>query len=179
MNYIAIKDIVRSVSQTHKFEKDYLKAVNTSDVFGGELLDVPYSETTSLKGQFKKTIQFNDILFSEIRPANRRFGRVNIKDTADYVVSTKLMVLRKFNEDVDLDYFYYCLTNQSFLETLQRRAENRIGSFPQITFDLLGDYRFPIPTLAEQKRIASVIANIDSKIRINREINRNLPLYGT
>lgn len=23
MNYIAIKDIVRSVSQTHKFEKDY------------------------------------------------------------------------------------------------------------------------------------------------------------
>lgn len=174
MNYIAIKDIVRSVSQTHKFEKDYLKAVNTSDVFGGELLDVPYSETTSLKGQFKKTIQFNDILFSEIRPANRRFGRVNIKDTADYVVSTKLMVLRKFNEDVDLDYFYYCLTNQSFLEILQRRAENRIGSFPQITFDLLGDYRFPIPTLAEQKRIASVIANIDSKIKINQEINRNL-----
>ncbi|WP_425281390.1 hypothetical protein [Sangeribacter muris] len=30
--------------------------------------------------------------------------------------------------------------------------------------------------MAEQKRIASVIANIDSKIRINREINRNLPL---
>lgn len=176
MDYIAIKDIVRSVSQTHKFEKDYLKAVNTSDVFGGELFDVPYSETTSLKGQFKKTIQYNDILFSEIRPANRRFGRVNIKDTADYVVSTKLMVLRKFNEEVDLDYFYYCLTNQSFLEILQRRAENRIGSFPQITFDLLGDYKFPIPTLAEQKQIASVIAHIDSKIRINQEINRNLPL---
>lgn len=174
MDYIAIKDIVRSVSQTHKFEKDYLKAVNTSDVFGGELFDVPYSETTSLKGQFKKTIQYNDILFSEIRPANRRFGRVNIKDTADYVVSTKLMVLRKFNEEVDLDYFYYCLTNQSFLEILQRRAENRIGSFPQITFDLLGDYKFPIPTLAEQKQIASVIAHIDSKIRINQEINRNL-----
>ena len=174
MDYIAIKDIVRSVSQTHKFEKDYLKAVNTSDVFGGELFDVPYSETTSLKGQFKKTIQYNDILFSEIRPANRRFGRVNIKDTADYVVSTKLMVLRKFNEEVDLDYFYYCLTNQTFLEILQRRAENRIGSFPQITFDLLGDYKFPIPTLAEQKQIASVIAHVDSKIRINQEINRNL-----
>ena len=86
------------------------------------------------------------------------------------------MVLRKFNDNVDLDYFYYCLTNQSFLEILQRRAENRIGSFPQITFDLLGNYKFPIPSLAEQKRIASVIAHIDSKIRINQEINRNLPL---
>lgn len=176
MDYIAIKDIVRSVSQTHKLEKDYLKAVNTSDVLGGELFDVPYSETASLKGQFKKTIQYDDILFSEIRPANRRFGRVNIKGTADYVVSTKLMVLRKFNDNVDLGYFYYCLTNQSFLEILQRRAENRIGSFPQITFDLLGNYKFPIPSLAEQKRIASVIAHIDFKIRINQEINRNLSL---
>ena len=174
MKYVAIKDIVHSVSQTHKFEKDHLKAVNTSDVLGGELFDVPYSETALLKGQFKKTIRFNDILFSEIRPANRRFARVNIKETADYVVSTKLMVLRKFNDNVDLDYFYYCLTNQSFLEMLQRRAENRIGSFPQITFDLLGEYKFPIPTLDEQKRIASVIANIDSKINVNREINRNL-----
>ncbi|MDE7346773.1 MAG: restriction endonuclease subunit S [Muribaculaceae bacterium] len=174
MKYVAIKDIVHSVSQTHKFEKDHLKAVNTSDVLGGVLFDVPYSETALLKGQFKKTIRFNDILFSEIRPANRRFARVNIKETADYVVSTKLMVLRKFNDSVDLDYFYYCLTNQSFLETLQRRAENRIGSFPQITFDLLGEYKFPIPTLDEQKRIASVIANIDSKINVNREINRNL-----
>ena len=174
MKYVAIKDIVHSVSQTHKFEKDHLKAVNTSDVFGGELFDVPYSETALLKGQFKKTIRFNDILFSEIRPANRRFARVNIKETEDYVVSTKLMVLRKYNENIDLDYFYYCLTNQLFLEILQRRAENRIGSFPQITFDLLGEYRFPMPTLVEQKRIASVIANIDSKINVNREINRNL-----
>ncbi len=115
------------------------------------------------KGQFKEndSILMIFYLFSEIRPANRRFGRVNIKDTiADYVVSTKLMVLYKFNEDVDMcDYFYYCLTNQSFLETLQRRAEKiESARFTQITFDLLGDYRFPIPTLAEQKRIASVIA---------------------
>ena len=174
MKSVAIKDIVHSVSQTHKFEKDHLKAVNTSDVLGGELFDIPYTETALLKGQFKKTIIFNDILFSEIRPANRRFARVKIKETDDYVVSTKLMVLRKFNDNVDLSYFYYCLTNQSFLEILQRRAENRIGSFPQITFDLLGEYRFPIPTLDEQKRIASVISNIDSKINLNREINRNL-----
>lgn len=176
MNYVAIKDIVKSVSQTHKFNKDALKAINTSDVYGGELFDVPYSPTSSLKGQFKKTIQTNDILFSEIRPANRRFGRVAIEDTADYVVSTKLMVLRKFNDEVNLDYFYYCLTNQSFLDILQRRAENRIGSFPQITFDLLGDYKFPMPPLVEQQRIASVIANIDAKIQANQEINRNLPL---
>ena len=127
-----------------------------------------------LKGQFKKTIQKGDILFSEIRPANRRFAKVTISDCSDFVVSTKLMVLRKFNNEVDSDYFYYCLTNQPFLETLQRRAENRIGSFPQITFDLLANYAFPIPPLEEQKHIASIIASIDRKIELNKRINDNL-----
>lgn len=113
-------------------------------------------------------------MFSEIRPANRRFAKVTTEDTKDYVVSTKLMVLRKYNEDVDLEYFYYCLTNQPFLDILQRRAENRIGSFPQITFDLLSEYAFPIPPINEQKRISSVISTLDKKIALNRAINQNL-----
>lgn len=86
------------------------------------------------------------------------------------------MVLRKYNEDVDLEYFYYCLTNQPFLDILQRRAENRIGSFPQITFDLLSEYAFPIPPISEQKRISSVISTLDKKIALNRQINQNLPI---
>ena len=174
MKYIAIKDIVASISETHDFNKPSLLAINTSDIGGGQVSDVPYSKTTTLKGQFKKTIKTGDILFSEIRPANRRFAKVTMIDTADYVVSTKLMVLRKFNDDVDLDYFYYCITQQSFLNILQRRAENRICSFPQITFDLLGEYKLPIPPLSEQRRIASIISALDSKIAVNREINRNL-----
>jgi type I restriction enzyme S subunit len=173
-NYLKIKEIVRSVSETHSFNQERLLAVNTSDVENGSLLEVAYMPTSELKGQFKKTIKQNDILFSEIRPANRRFALIKITETSDYVVSTKLMVLRKFNANVDLDYFYYCLTNQPFLEILQRRAENRICSFPQITFDLLGEYKFPIPPLKDQTRIASIIRSIDDMIEINRAINRNL-----
>ena len=85
-------------------------------------------------------------------------------------------MLNVFVREVDSDYFYYCLTNQPFLETLQRRAENRIGSFPQITFDLLSNYAFSIPPLEEQKDIASIIASIDRKIELNRQINDNLPI---
>ena len=59
---------------------------------------------------------------------------------------------------------------------LQRRAENRIGSFPQITFDLLSEYAFYIPLLEEQKRISNVISFIDRKIELNKQINDNLPM---
>ena len=174
MKSLKINQIVNTVSVTHKFDKDKLYAINTSDVENGVLGEGILTPVEDLKGQFKKTIQKNDILFSEIRPANRRFAMVLRDDCRDLVVSTKLMVLRKFNDDVDLNYFYYCLTNQSFLEILQRRAENRIGSFPQITFDLLSEYSFPIPSLSEQKRIANIISVLDRKIALNRAINRNL-----
>ena len=171
---LKINQIVSTVSETHKFDKDKLIAINTSDVENGVMGSGTLTSVDELKGQFKKTIVKDDILFSEIRPANRRFAKVTTEDTKDYVVSTKLMVLRKYNEDVDLEYFYYCLTNQPFLDILQRRAENRIGSFPQITFDLLSEYAFPIPPISEQKRISSVISTLDKKLALNRQINDNL-----
>ena len=174
MKVLKIKDIVRTISITHKFDKDKLIAINTSDVENGIMYDGTLTAIEDLKGQFKKTVQKGDILFSEIRPANRRFALVTKDDCTDYVVSTKLMVLRKYNNEVDLRYFYYCLTNQPFLDMLQRKAENRIGSFPQITFDLLSEYAFPVPSLSEQEKIANIIFSLDHKIALNKQINDNL-----
>ena len=174
MKVLKIKDIVHTISITHKFDKDKLIAINTSDVENGIMHEGTLTAIKDLKGQFKKTVQKEDILFSEIRPANRRFALVTKDDCTDYVVSTKLMVLRKYNNEVDLRYFYYCLTNQPFLDMLQRKAENRIGSFPQITFDLLSEYAFPVPSLSEQEKIANIISSLDHKIELNKQINDNL-----
>lgn len=176
LKVLRINQIVHTISETHKFDKDKLIAINTSDVENGVMGAGTLTPVEELKGQFKKTIRKDDILFSEIRPANRRFAKVLENNCVDFVVSTKLMVLRKYNDDVDLEYFYYCLTNQPFLEILQRRAENRIGSFPQITFDLLSEYAFSIPSVEEQKRISKIIATLDHKIKLNRAINHNLPI---
>ena len=172
--YISIDKIVQSISITHTFDKEKLYAINTSDVLEGNIINAPLMNVSELKGQFKKTIKRGDLLFSEIRPANKRYAKVLIEDTKDYVVSTKLMVLRKFNDDVDFDYFYYCLTNEWFLNILQKRAENRICSFPQITFDLLSEYKFRIPELTEQQRIAKTLSLIDQKISLNTRMNAEL-----
>ncbi len=174
IKYIPIDQIVHTISITHKFNKEKLYAINTSDVLEGEILNAPLMNVSELKGQFKKTIENGDLLFSEIRPANRRYAKVRIEDTRDYVVSTKLMVLRKYNNDVDFDYFYYCLTNQWFLNILQKRAENRICSFPQITFELLSEYKFRIPELDEQKKIANILLLLDKKISLNTRMNAEL-----
>lgn len=171
---LSIDKVVKSVSITHRFDKPQLKFLNTSDVENGKIIKINILPIAELKGQAKKTIKKDDILFSEIRPKNRRFAYIDFDDTDDFVVSTKLMVLRNINPDVDHKYFYYYLTNEHMLSVLQDRAENRIGSFPQITFDLLSEYSIRVPHISEQKKIALLLSNIDSKIENNNKINAEL-----
>jgi len=171
---LPIDKVVKSVSITHKFDKPFLNFLNTSDVENGKIININRLSIKELKGQAKKTIKKHDILFSEIRPKNRRFAYVDIDDTYDYVVSTKLMVLRNINSEVDNKYFYYFLTNDHMLSILQDRAENRIGSFPQITFDLLSEYTIRVPDISEQRKIVSVLSALDTKIELNNKLNDNL-----
>jgi type I restriction enzyme, S subunit len=172
--YLRVDEVVESVSKTHSFNKDTLKFLNTSDVYEGKIVSINELPVTELKGQAKKTIRQHDILFSEIRPKNKRYAYVDLEDTEDFVVSTKLMVLRKFNPEVDNRYFYYFLTNDQMLSALQARAENRICSFPQITFDLLSGYKLRVPGLSEQQKIAAVLLALDTKIDSNNRINAEL-----
>lgn len=173
-SYLRVDEVVESISKTHSFNKEKLKFLNTSDVYAGKIVNINELPVTELKGQAKKTIKQHDILFSEIRPKNRRFAYVDLEDTEDFVVSTKLMVLRRFNPDVDNKYLYYFLTNDRMLSALQDRAENRICSFPQITFDLLSDYKIRVPKLSEQRNIAAVLSALDARIDCNNRINVEL-----
>jgi type I restriction enzyme S subunit len=169
-----IGSILDSVSITHKFDKKKLIFLNTSDVLEGKILIDNYMEVASLKGQAKKSIKNDDILYSEIRPKNKRYAYVNVPNPEDYVVSTKLMVLRNKTQDVLTPYVYYFLTSEGTLDYLQMRAENRIGSFPQITFDIVKPLELNVPDPTVQKKIIDVIHAIDSKIELNNRINNEL-----
>lgn len=174
-NYIRLSELIKSISVTHKFDKDELVFLNTSDVLEGKILINHYSKVSDLKGQAKKSIKNGDILYSEIRPKNRRYAYVkNISNVEDYVVSTKLMVLRNNSKSLDTDYLYHFLTYEGTINYLQKRAENRIGSFPQITFDVLKTLQIWLPDLPTQKSIAKVLSDLDAKIELNNRINREL-----
>jgi type I restriction enzyme S subunit len=131
-------------------------------------------DVAAMKGQAKKTIKNGDVLFSEIRPKNKRYAFVNVPNPEDYVVSTKLMVLRNKTKDVLTKYIYYFLTYEGTLNYLQMRAENRIGSFPQITFDILKELDVNVPEKAVQQKIVDILSVLDAKIELNQGINAEL-----
>ncbi|MGE9985509.1 restriction endonuclease subunit S [Desulfovibrio sp. SGI.169] len=131
-HYSIVGDLCKSISVTHKFDTDKLIFLNTGDIEDGRFLHENYMAVSEMPGQAKKSIARGDILFSEIRPINRHFAYVNFS-AKDYVVSTKLMIIRATS--LDSRRLYHFLTSQDVLMELQMQAESRSGTFPQIRFD--------------------------------------------
>ena len=170
-----ISDICTTVSETYKRNDEYVILVNTSDVLEGKILNHTPTVNQNLKGQFKKTFKKNDILYSEIRPANKRFAFVDIDDTDNYIASTKLMVLRCDETKVLPKFLFSLLTSNQIINELQILAETRSGTFPQITFfGELGPMEISLPDFETQKKIVSILGSIEEKIELNNKINNNL-----
>lgn len=67
---------------------------------------------------------------------------------------------------LDSDFLYYCLRN-TYID-----GEGSVQS--QLTVPMISNYRINIPSLPIQKRIASILSSLDSKIECNRNICANL-----
>ena len=170
---VKLGDLIESISVKHSFNKNKLIFLNTSDILEGKVLHNNYSDIEGLPGQAKKSIKKDDILFSEIRPKNKRFAYVDF-DSDDYVVSTKLMVLRKKSNNINNRYLYYYLTSDKTLNYLQTIAEGRSGTFPQITFNELKIIEIDLPPIEEQEKIANILSSLDDKIELNNKMKKTL-----
>lgn len=170
-----IGELCDSVSVTYRGEDERVVLVNTSDVLNGKVLNHTDEPNQNLKGQFKKTFKKNDILYSEIRPANRRFAFIDFDETEKYIASTKLMVIRYRENVVEPKFLYFLLTSNDVIGELQRLAETRSGTFPQITFPAeVATLPVNLPPLPIQRKIASILSALDDKIETNNAICRNL-----
>ena len=170
-----IGELCDAISETYRRTDDMVILINTSDVLEGEILNHTPVPNKNLKGQFKKTFRKNDILYSEIRPANKRFAFVNFEDTERYIASTKLMVLRPREKMVLPKFLFDILKSQEIISELQHLAETRSGTFPQITFSSeLSPIKIMLPDLETQKKISSVLSALDDKIELNNRMNENL-----
>jgi type I restriction enzyme S subunit len=162
----SLSDLVDTVSKTFKFPDGKAIFLNTSDILEGKFLHTNYTKYEDLPGQAKKSIQKGDILFSEIRPANKRYAFVDF-DAKDYVVSTKLMVLRSKGIVENL-LVYFFMKSDEVLNQLQTLAETRSGTFPQITYFELSKILINVPTQDILERFTAVLQSSFEKIRANQ-----------
>jgi len=164
--------ICESISQKFNSQIRDVVLVNTSDVLDGNVTNHDYVPNKNLRGQFKKSFCKGDILYSEIRPKNRRFAFVDFH-ADDYIASTKLMVIRA-NKHVLPEFLFQVLKSDMIIDQLQMLAETRSGTFPQITFSELAALEVYIPSINIQREIAGTLSTLDDKIENNKKINQNL-----
>jgi len=169
---VKLGDVCESISQTFRRQQNEVVLINTSDVLDGKVTNHKYVPNENLRGQFKKLFKRDDILYSEIRPKNRRFAYVDF-DADDYVASTKLMVIRS-NGKILPSFLFHVLKSDKIINQLQLLAETRSGTFPQITFSELAALDVDIPSIKEQREIAATLQVLDDKIENNKTINHRL-----
>ena len=168
--FISLGKLCDTISIKHKFDKDQLIFLNTGDVDEGVFLHSDYSDVAGMPGQAKKSIQRDDVLYSEIRPINRHYAYVNF-EADDYVVSTKLMVLRA--KRIHPRRLYQFLTLKETVAELQLEAESRSGTFPQIRFENLTHLEIPVLASEEEAEYLNLILPIYEAIDANnRETER-------
>jgi len=170
-HYSMLGDLCKSVSVTHNFNTGRLIFLNTGDVEDGMFLHSDYMAVADMPGQAKKTIMQNDILYSEIRPINRHFAYVDFQ-ADNYVVSTKLMVIRATS--FDSRRLYHFLTLQDTLEELQMQAESRSGTFPQIRFENISKLPILIADSNTETAFVTLLHAAYNQIEHNNSENKKL-----
>ena len=170
-HYSMLGDLCKSVSVTHNFNTEQLIFLNTGDVEDGMFLHSDYMTVADMPGQAKKTIMQNDILYSEIRPINRHFAYVDFQ-ADNYVVSTKLMVIRATS--FDSRRLYHFLTLQDTLEELQMQAESRSGTFPQIRFENISKLPILIADSNTETAFVTLLHAAYNQIEHNNSENKKL-----
>lgn len=90
-----------------------------------------------------------------------------------YVISNKQLRFRVDPEKADPDYVYYWLASPWIYKTILDR--NTGSTVPLINLEIIRSLPISLPKkIVEQKKIASVLANIEEKISINNSINAEL-----
>ena len=163
----SLGDIAINHSKTFKFADEEVVFINTGDVLEGQFLHSNLISPKGLPGQAKKAIELYDILYSEIRPKNKRFAFVDF-ETPHYVVSTKFMVIRP-KKTFSPFILYLILKSQAAIDEFNIIAESRSGTFPQITFESIKRYPILIPSKQKQNEFDNLLIPIMEKVKINHQ----------
>ncbi len=128
------------------------------------LVDIGSSEDiTSNKFEFKE----GQILFGRLRPYFRKVYRPKFEG----ICSTDIWVIDT-NEGNDQSFFFYFFANDRIITEATNSSDGT--RMPRAKWDYLEKLRFPVPSFQEQKSIAKIFSDLDSKIELNNHMNKTL-----
>lgn len=126
-----------------------------------------------LPSRAKRKVKKNSIIYSTVRPNQRHYGIIKTIPQ-NFLVSTGFAVIDADSQLLDADFLYYVLTQATVVDKLHAIAAQSTSAYPSLRPSDIENLEIDIPTLDEQRAIASILRCIDEKIQLNTQINRNL-----
>ena len=114
----------------------------------------------------RRRTRSGDILVSTVRPYLRNFARVK-EAPANLVASTGYAVVRPAN-GVDGRFLYQHILSDAFVEFLKPRMSG--SNYPAVKGDDVEAFRFSLPPLPEQRKIAAILSSVDDAIEKTRAV---------
>lgn len=121
-------------------------------------------DVTSQKNHFQK----GDILFGKLRPYFRKVIRAPFNG----ICSTDIWVVRPSSKNICLEFLYYLMASQEFIEFATLGSEGT--RMPRAKWEHVSRFEIRLPNLAEQQAIAHFLCSLDDKIELNGRMNKTL-----
>lgn len=113
--------------------------------------------------------QEGDVIFSRVGSVDR-CSYVS-KEYSGWLFSGRCLRVRP-RSGINPEYLYYFLTNEGTKQYIRNIAVG--ATMPSINTKLLNEVPITIPSLGDQRRIASILSSLDRKIELNNKINADL-----
>lgn len=174
---VRIGEVCRTNQSTYSVSEkwDFVNYLDTGNLTRNQVGEYQHIVigTDKLPSRARRKVEYNDILYSTVRPNQRHYGIVkNI--ISNMLVSTGFAVISVDEQQADSDFIYYYLTQDSITETLHAIGEQSTSAYPSIKPSDIEGLELELPPIEIQKEISRTLRAIDDKIENNRKINHHL-----
>ena len=145
--------------------------IDIDSVEEGVIKNIKDIDVRSAPSRAKRIVNDKDILISSVRPNLRHYCKIRSPKSCT-VASTGFVVLTP--KEINPDFLYYSITTKEFTNYLSAIAETSTTAYPSITADVIANYSIACPRENEQRAIAKILSDLDSKIELNRKMNKTL-----
>lgn len=135
--------------------------------------DVPSFEVTEFNGGTK--FRNGDTIMARITPCleNGKTAKVSILNEDEVGFGSTEYIVFRAKEVIDEDYLYYLVCSPTVREPAIKTMVGSSGR-QRVQTDVVKGLEISVPPYEEQIKIGKLLKDLDDKIRLNNEINKNL-----
>lgn len=126
-------------------------------------------DKTSAPSRAQQIVQEDDVIFATTRPTQMRACIIPTEYNGD-ICSTGYCVLRVDTKVLLPRFLFFSLTVSDFRTYLSNNLT--LGNYPSISNNTLLGYEVPVPSLAEQQKIVSILDRFDT---LTTDLTQGLP----